>query len=226
MNTIRVNVLILSSQVMFRTGMELVLNTVENIQVIGSTDFSNGVQFSLDELPPDVVILDIDSTSEAGIEIAQNIKRRLPNIGVIVFTSSPNDDQLIQALKAQAGAYLSKESTSDEIIHAVKLVAHGEYPINEIIQTQPKVAERILEQFQELSWRSEAEALLSPLTPRETEILQYIARGYLNKQIAAEFAISEQTIKNHVTSILRKLNANARTEAVVVALRRGIISLD
>ena len=226
MNTIRVNVLILSSQVMFRTGMELVLNAVENIQIIGSTDFSNGVQFSLDELPPDVVILDIDGTSEAGIEIAQNIKRRLPNIGVIVLTSSPNDDQLIQALKAQAGAYLSKESTPDEIIHAIKLVAHGEYPINEIIQTQPKVAERILEQFQELSWRSEAETLLSPLTPRETEILEYIARGYLNKQIASEFAISEQTIKNHVTSILRKLNANARTEAVVVALRRGIISLD
>jgi len=226
MNATRVNVLILSSQVMFRIGMELILNTVENIKIIGSTDFSNGVQFSLDELPPDVVILDIDGTSKAGIEIAQNIKRRLPNIGVIIFTSSPNDNQLIQALKAQAGAYLSKESTPDQIIHAVKRVAHGEYPINESIQTQPKVAERILELFQDLSWKAEAETILSPLTPRETEILQYIAWGYLNKQIAIEFDISEQTIKNHVTSILRKLNANARTEAVVLALKRGFISLD
>jgi len=76
-----------------------------------------------------------------------------------------------------------------------------------------------LQQFQELYWRSEAEGVIAPLTPRETEILNYIAKGYLNKQIAAELDISEQTIKNHVTSILRKLNANARTEAVVVAIK-------
>ncbi len=84
----------------------------------------------------------------------------------------------------------------------------------------------MLRQFQELSSRSEAEAFISPLTPRETEILRYVAEGYLNKQIAAELNISEQTIKNHVTSILRKLNANARTEAVVIAIKRGIISVD
>ncbi len=84
----------------------------------------------------------------------------------------------------------------------------------------------MLHQFQELSWRSEAQALISPLTARETEILNYIAQGYLNKQIAAKLEISEQTIKNHVTSILRKLNANARTEAVVVAIKQGLISID
>ncbi len=92
--------------------------------------------------------------------------------------------------------------------------------------TRPKVAEQVLHQFQELSWRSEEVAFISPLTPRETEILNYIAQGYLNKQIAGELGISEQTIKNHVTSILRKLNANARTEAVVGAIKQGLISLD
>jgi DNA-binding NarL/FixJ family response regulator len=93
------------------------------------------------------------------------------------------------------------------------------------LTTRPKLAEQVLQQFQELAWRSEAEGLIAPLTPREMEILNYIAKGFLNKQIAAELAISEQTIKNHVTSILRKLNANARTEAVVVALKQGLISL-
>ena len=74
-------------------------------------------------------------------------------------------------------------------------------------------------------WQSEAETFISPITSRETEILRYIAEGFLNKQIAAELGISEQTIKNHVTSILRKLNANARTEAVVIAIKQGLISL-
>ena len=202
------------------------LASVENVHITGSTDFSDGVQFSLDELPPDVVILDIDGSPDTGIEMARKIKQRLPNISVIMFTSNPNDNQLFQAMKAQAVAYLSKESTTEEIIHTLKRVARGEYPINESLQTRPKVAEHVLEQFQELSWQAEDETLISPLTVRETEILQYIAQGYLNKQIAAELEISEQTIKNHVTSILRKLNANARTEAVVIALKQGIISLD
>ena len=141
------------------------------------------------------------------------------------ITSDPNDAQLFQALKAQAAAYLSKEVTADQLATIVRRVARGEHPINESLTTRPKVAEQVLFQFQELSWRSEAEAFISPLTPRETEILNHIAQGYLNKQIAFKLGISEQTIKNHVTSILRKLNANARTEAVVVAIKQGLISI-
>ncbi|KPJ68457.1 MAG: LuxR family transcriptional regulator, partial [Coxiella sp. DG_40] len=82
-----------------------------------------------------------------------------------------------------------------------------------------------LKQFQELSSQSESEDFISPLTARETEILDYIAKGYLNKQIALILSVSEQTIKNHVTSVLRKLNANARTEAVVVGIKKGLISI-
>jgi two-component system response regulator DegU len=226
MNKAMINILIISPQVLFRTGVEQTFTTVENMQITGSTDFSDGIPLSLDESPPDVIVLDIDGSSDNGIELAQKIKKHLPNISVILFTSNPNDDQLFQALKAQASAYLSKESTTAEIIHVIRRVADGEYPINESLQTRPKVAENVLKQFQELSWQVETESLVSPLTTREVEILEYIAQGYLNKQIAAELEISEQTIKNHVTSILRKLNANARTEAVVIALKQGIISLD
>jgi DNA-binding NarL/FixJ family response regulator len=159
------------------------------------------------------------------LKLARRIKQRLPNIGVVVLTSNPDDAQLFQALKAQAVAYLSKEVTADELVDIIRRVARGEHPINENLTTRPKLAEQVLQQFQELSWRSEAEGFIAPLTPREKEILNYIAQGYLNKQIAAELEISEQTIKNHVTSILRKLNANARTEAVVVAIKQGLISI-
>ena len=221
----RIQVFVISQQSLFKQGIEHSFSDVDDISISGITDVNESVLKAIDNLPPDVALLDIDGPSENGIELAKRIKQRSPNIGVIVLSSAMDDNQLFMALKAQAVAYMSKEVTADQLVETVRRVAKGEHPINEYLTNRPKVAEHVLQQFQELSARSEAEAFMSPLTPREIEILQYIAEGYLNKQIAAELGISEQTIKNHVTSILRKLNANARTEAVVVAIKQGLISI-
>ena len=221
-----IQVLIVSQQFLFRQGIEHSLSGMEDMGISGASEVNDEVLSAIDTSPPDVALVDLDSSAEGGLALARKIKQRLPNIGVVVFTSNPDDAQLFQALKAQAVAYLSKEIGAEELIGTIRRVARGEHPINDSLTTRPKVAEKVLQQFQELSWRSEAGGFVSPLTPRETEILNYIAQGYLNKQIAAELGISEQTIKNHVTSILRKLNANARTEAVVVAIKQGLISID
>jgi len=223
MNTIQV--FIVSRQFLFRQGIEHSLSSVEDIEIAGATEINDEVLSIIDNLPPDVALVDIAGSPDSGLTLARRIKRRSPNIAVIVLTPNPNDAQLFQVLKAQAAAYLNKEIAADELVDIIRRVAHGEHPINESLATRPKVAQQVLHQFQELSWRNEAEAFITPLTPRETEILNYIAQGYLNKQIAVELNISEQTIKNHVTSILRKLNANARTEAVVIAIKQGLISL-
>jgi len=222
----KIQVFVVSQQSLFQQGVEHSFSGIEDIAISGITGVTDEVLPVIDNLPPDVALVDLDGLSDSGLELARKIKQRSPSIGVIVLTSTPDDSQLFQALKAQAVAYLSKEVTADQLVDTVRRVARGEHPINESLATRPKVAEHVLQQFQELSWRSEAEAFISPLTSRETEILQYIAQGYLNKQIAAELDISEQTIKNHVTSILRKLNANARTEAVVIAIKKGLISID
>lgn len=223
MNTNKIQVFILSQQSLFRQGIEHSLSSIEDIKISGAAEVNDEVLSAIDNLPPDVAIVDIDAPSESGLALARRIKQRLPNIGVVMLTSNPNDAQLFQALKAQAAAYLSKEITADQLVNTIRRVARGEHPINESLTTRPSVANQVLQQFQELSWRGEV--FISPLTPKETEILNYIARGYLNKQIAIELDISEQTIKNHVTSILRKLNANARTEAVVIAIKQGLISI-
>jgi len=223
MNKIRV--IIVSQQSLFRQGIEHSLAGTEDIEISGAAEVNDEVLSEIDTLPPDVALMDIDGPSDSGLTLARRIKQRSPNIAVVVLTSNPSDAQLFQALKAQAVAYLNKEITADQLADIVRRVAHGEHPINESLTTRPKVAEQVLHQFQELYWRSEAEGLISPLTPREREILDYIAQGYLNKEIAIELGISEQTIKNHVTSILRKLNANARTEAVVIAIKQGLISI-
>jgi len=221
----KIQVLVVSKQSLFREGIEHLLSGIEDIEILRVNEVSGKMLHAIDTIAPDVALVDIDSPVDSGLTLARNIKQRSPNIGVIVLTSNPNDEQLFQALKAQAVAYISKEITADQLVITIRRVAGGEHPINESLTTRPKVAEQVLHQFQELSWRNEAQTFISPTTPRETEILKYIAQGYLNKQIAAELGISEQTIKNHVTSILRKLNANARTEAVVVAIKQGLISL-
>ena len=221
----KIQVFVVSQQSLFQQAVEHTFTDVEDIVILATTGINDDVLKAIDNLPPDVALLDLDGQAEAGIDLARRIKQRSPNIGVVVLTSNPDDSQLFLALKAQAVAYLSKEVTGTQLIEIVRRVFRGEHPINEALTTRPRVAEHVLQQFQELSSRSEAEPFISPLTPREIEILHYIAQGFLNKQIAAELGISEQTIKNHVTSILRKLNANARTEAVVVAIKQGLIKI-
>lgn len=221
----KLQVFVISQQSLFRNGIKHTLSEVPEIVVSETSEINDNILMTMDNNPPDVALLDIDGSAEAGLSLARKIKQHTPSIAIVVLASNPSDEQLFEVLKGQAASYLSKETTGDQLIETVKRVAHGEHPINESFTSRPKVAEQVLLQFQELSRRSEAEAFISPLTPREMEILKYIGQGFLNKQIAAELGISEQTIKNHVTSILRKLNANARTEAVVLALKQGIISI-
>jgi two-component system response regulator DegU len=159
------------------------------------------------------------------LTITRRLKQRLPIVGLIALTSKDNDVQLFEALKAQYSACLNKETTSEQLVDTIRRVSRGEHPINESLITHPVLADQVLRQFQELSRQNETKPFVSPLTPREMEILGYVAQGMMNRQIASQLGISEQTIKNHVTSILRKLNANARTEAVVLALRKGLISI-
>ena len=196
---------------------------MEDIEISGAAEMKDETLSKIDNWLPDVALVDIDTPADSGPALARRIKQRLPNVGIIVLSSTTNDNQLFEALKGQASAYVNKEVSADELIQLIRRVAHGEHPIDESITARPSVANKILRQFQELSWQSEG--VTSPITPRETEILSYIAQGYLNKQIAIDLDISEQTIKNHVTSILRKLNANARTEAVVIAIKQGLISI-
>ena len=220
-----IQILIVSQQVLFRQGIEHLLRGIEDIEISGSTEVYAEVLSAIDIMPPDVVLVDIDAPSDSGLQLAHKVKQRLPNIGVVVLTASLDDTLPFQALKAQASAYLSKEVSVDELVDTVRHVARGEYPINESLTAKPRLAEQVLRQFQESSWHGAAEAFMSPLTFKEKEVLTYISQGYSNKQVADKLDNSIQTIKNHVASIMRKLNVNARTEAVVVGIKQGFIQI-
>jgi len=222
----KIKLMIADHQQLYRQGIRSVLEQETDIEICKEATSASDLLESLSATIPDVILLNIELPPDNGLEMAKAIKRQLPSAAIIIITSNPNNDELFEAIKSRASGYLNRDVMSQELIENIRQAASGAHPINDVFLARPKVAQQVLEQFQELSWGKELESFVSPLTPRETEILTYMAQGYLNKQIAAKLNISEQTIKNHITSILRKLDANARTEAVVTAIRRGLISLN
>jgi len=221
----RIRVIIAEQQPLYRKGISSTLNQLPDIEICGEVSSSQELLSSAGNLNPDVVLLDTGFQLEGGSELARTIKQQWPGVAVILLTSNPNDDELFQAIRARASGYLKRDVSVDELVENIRKSAAGQHPINDTLLSQPHVARHVLERFQDLSWGQGVESFVSPLTPRETEILTHMARGQFNKQIALKLNISEQTIKNHITSILRKLDANARTEAVVTALKRGLITL-
>ena len=219
------SVFIIDGQPLFRQGIRTSLSNLPDVEVCGESEVNEQALSTIEASPPDVVLLDIVVPSLDGLKLCRALKKHLPGTSVIVITPQPDDWQILEAIKAHASAYLSRTVTIEELAETIRRCSRGEHPINESLVGRPKLAEQVLQQFYELSTEKEAASFISPLTPRETEILDYMAQGYLNKQIADVLNVSEQTIKNHITSILRKLNANARTQAVIVAIKKGLITI-
>jgi len=199
----------------------------EDMEVVGESELTPDVWSTIESLSPDIVLLDIGLPSLSGFGLARQIAIRCPGVAVVMLTPSPNDDQLFQAIKAGAMAFVSKDISADKLIRLVRKVGQGAYPINESLLSRPTAAKKVLQLFKNLSLMGkDIETLMTPLSPRETEILKYIAEGTSNKRIAYALGIGEQTIKNHITSIMRKLNANDRTHAVVLAMRKGWLNIE
>ncbi len=223
-----INLLIVDDHPLFRQGVRWSLNDEQDIKVIGDIPSGEEALEFMAVSPPDVILVDIHLPQMDGIELTRQIHRTYPSMGVIVLSMHENDEQAFNALRAGAAAYYSKEIHPSQLAQAIRRVARGEYVINDVMFDEPKVAGRILNQFRDMSRGVTTSedvdfSLFSPLSDREIEVLDKIASGSSNKEIADSLGISTQTVKNHISSILRKLSLNDRTQAVIYALRRGWI---
>lgn len=219
-------VIIIDEQPFFRAGVRQALSSNKSLEIIES-DPKNKPLDLIEEALPDVVLLGSDLASHSGLELGRDIARRFPNTKVIMLSPDPNDEELFEVIRSSAVACLKKNTTAEDLLSTISRATRGEYPINETVMTRPQVAKQVLQQFQDLSaLGSNLDSLVTPLTQRERQILTFVANGNTNKQIALNLDISEQTIKNHVSAILRKLNANDRAHAVVLALRHGLINVE
>jgi DNA-binding NarL/FixJ family response regulator len=178
------------------------------------------------ELLPDVILMDLSLPAPGGIETTQRVKRELPASAIVVLSTDEDEDALFEAIKAGAAAFILKDIAPEDLVMVIRRVATGEFLINDKVFSKPAVASRVLKEFRELAvYGQEAAPIFAPLSPREVEILDNIAQGMTNKQVAYALSISEQTVKNHMSSILRKLSVNDRTQAVVYAMRQGWIRM-
>lgn len=223
-----IRVLIIDDHPLFRQGICWSLSLEKDILVVGQAENGTEAIKLTESLNPQVVLLDINLPGLNGLEVARVLKRRYPRMGIVVLSIHDDDEQLFNAIKAGAAAYASKDINPANLVQMIREVARGKYIINDNVMSKPHVATRVLNQFRELSnvnHGDESVAMFAPLTSREIEILDCIARGLSNKEIASQLSISGQTVKNHITSILSKLQVNDRTMAVIHAIQQGWIKL-
>ncbi len=221
----KTKVMVIDEQSYFRAGVRQALQQQEDIEIL-ECDPGNNPLGLIEATLPEVALLGSDLASHSGLDLGRKIARNFPNTRVIILSPDPNDEELFEVIRSSAVACLQKNSSAEELVDVIRRASHGEYPINETVITRPSIAKHVLRQFQSMSsLGDDMEVVVAPLTQRERQILNYVADGNTNKQIAHALSISEQTIKNHVSAILRKLNANDRAHAVVLAIKNGWISI-
>lgn len=208
-----IRILVADDHPVVRDGLAAVLGTQADFEVVGEVATGPEVVQQVFRLKPDVLLLDLEMPGLDGLEALKQLQAAKAQVRTIIFTAFDTDERILGAVQAGAQGYLLKGSPREELFNAVRVVYTGGSLL------QPVVASKLLRQVSRP--RKEVEAL----TPREVQVLRLIARGRLNKEIAAELGISPRTVKFHVSSIMGKLGAGNRTEAVALAVQQGLIDL-
>lgn len=220
-----IRVMIVEDHPLFGQGLHRVLSLEPDIEVVAEvSDGDQALQHAL-AVQPDVVLMDINMPKRNGLQATQDITSALDGVAVIVLTAYDDEEQMLFAFRAGASAYFAKDVLPQVLIDAIRTVHQGNYVFGRRVLKQDEILQGLLERIDQLAFEGDDGGLLMPLTTREMEILELLVRGASNKVIAVTLGISQQTVKNHMSSILRKLSVNDRTEAAIVALRRGWIRL-
>jgi DNA-binding NarL/FixJ family response regulator len=221
----KIRIMIVDDHPLFREGLRRVLEAEEDILVEAEVADGHEAIALAREIHPDVVLLDISLPSLNGLQVTREIKAGLPDTAVINLTAYHDEEQIIHAINAGASAYYPKEVMPDKLMFAVRQVIKGQWVIDDKVLNEDELREWLFDQYRQIAAAGIDDSRFVPLSSREMEILQYVVRGSSNKEIAHALRISQQTVKNHISSILRKLDAKDRTEAAVYALRHGWIRL-
>ena len=214
-----VKVLIVDDHAVVRDGLITMLGREKDFTVVGEAQ--NGLEAveKAQELEPDVILMDLRMPELDGVEAMHRIRSQNPEVRFIVLTTYDTDEYIFDAIEAGAKGYLLKDASREELFRAVRTVNRGESLI------EPAVVSRVLDRLTELSHRAAQGPDHLALSEREVEVLQLMAKGSANKQIAGDLSITESTVKTHVANIFQKLEVSHRTEAVTKAMSQGIIKL-
>lgn len=218
-----IRIVLVDDQTLVRQGIQTLLELEADLQVVGTAANGLDALAVVERARPDVVLIDVRMPLMDGVAATRELVARYPGLGVIILTTFDDDEYVFEGLKAGARGYMLKDTSSDEIVDAVRAVAAGEALI------QPSIARKVVAEFSRLAAaRAPAQphsdpplaapaALAEPLTEREREVLRGLAAGLSNRELAERLVITEGTVKNHVSSLLAKLGVRDRTQAVLKA---------
>ena len=211
-------ILIVDDHPVVREGLSAMLSTQRDFQVVGEAKDGAEAEQKVEELTPDVVLMDLEMPGVDGAEAIQSIRARHPEAKVLVLTAFDTDERILEAVKAGAQGYMLKGAPRDELFRAVRVVSQGGSLL------EPVVAQKLLGRMgQMLTNQSGAPA--EQLTERELDVLRLLVKGARNKEIAAQLYITERTVKFHTGIIFQKLGVTNRSEAITVALQRRLVRL-
>jgi DNA-binding NarL/FixJ family response regulator len=215
---VSIRVLLADDQSLIRAGFRMILESQGDIEVVGEAANGEQAAEAARRLEPDVVMMDIQMPGGDGLAATRKIAADPDSHSrVIILTTFERDEYVFEALQAGASGFLLKNAPPEQLVEAVRLVASGEALL------APSVTRRVIEQFARRPVEAEVSARLDSLTQREREVLVMLARGMSNNELAAEFIVSEGTIKTHVSSLLGKLGLRDRVQAVVLAYESGLV---
>ena len=207
-----IRILIVEDQTLMRQGLKTILELEPGLQVVGqAADGEMGIQMALD-LRPDLILMDIQMPGMNGIEAVAAICAVWPEARIIILTTFGRDEYVFQGVRAGAVGFLLKDAPADHLIQTIRHVHAGQVFI------QPEIASRLLREM-----ISPQDSPIEPLTEREREVLVLLAQGHSNREIAGQLVLAEGTVKNHVSNILGKLQAENRTQAAEIARRHGLV---
>ncbi len=220
----KIRVLIVDDHEVVREGLSSVLTTRGDIEVVGLARDGREAVEKARQLSPDVVLMDISMPEMNGVEATRRIKKENPQIGIVVLSMYAEEEYIFDLVRARAAGYLLKDADSSQIVNAIRAISRGESMIH------PVVVSKILTEFSQLSGHPRVkverqEQRKYDLSDREITVLQLVAEGKSNKEIAKDLRISEKTIKNHIRNIFRKLSVSDRTKAAIHAVKEGLIDI-
>ena len=214
-----VKILIVDDHAVVRDGLRVMLDRREEFVVVGEAENGLEAVAKVRELEPDAILMDLRMPELNGVEAMRQIRAENSEAKFLVLTTYDTDEYIFDAIEAGAKGYLLKDASREDLFQAISAVHRGESLV------QPRVASRVLDRLAQLTRQAGQAAEPQLLSDRELEVLQLMASGAANKQIASDLTISESTVKTHVTNIFQKLDVNHRTEAVTKAMSKGIIKL-
>jgi two-component system response regulator NreC len=215
----KIQLLLIDDHQIVRAGLRMLFAAEKDMEIVGELDSAENAVETVQELEPDVVLMDVAMPGVSGIEATRRIKEAVPDVHILALTMHEDEQYFFEMLNAGASGYIPKRAAPDDLVSAIRVVNQGN------VFLYPSMAKLLVHDFLE---RSEAtlDSVDDILTPREREVLTYIAEGYTNREIGEELVISHKTVDRHRENIMKKLNMHNRVELVKYAIEKGLITLD